>query len=319
MSCNPYIYLYLQLKVYASTQKGHLAHLKYKGHSCVNDVTVATLFISAAVLIVALTNIVVIMVAPKLYQTVKSHVERDNQWYSFFWAAGFIASLCNLAVVSCEVVVGLGMALGRITVLQKVSHQFIVKVIMICLRIFPYFLHVFLFILSFPCTWRCCRRCRYSKWIQSLALTNLLLFTQIIAMSVLPTILWAFLFQTQTLANIILLIATIFYATALIARLLREIGQLTCSGGCGRDNCYRSLMQLLPILMVALLLAIMVISLYLYIKLIIFEAEPNQLGGFIVSLLPSAILTIIGWFMNEGKCLKQMFQKERPNKKHLTA
>ena len=49
MSCNPYIYLYLQLKVYASTQKGHLAHLKYKGHSCVNDVTVATLLISAAV------------------------------------------------------------------------------------------------------------------------------------------------------------------------------------------------------------------------------------------------------------------------------
>ena len=174
------------------------------------------------------------------------------------------------------------------------------------------------YVLFFPfcctncCCLLCCRCCHdskqlHSKWIQSLALTSLLLFTQLIAMSVLPAILWAFLFPTQTVANITLLTAAIFCATALIALLLR---QLTCSGGCRRGNCYRSLMQLLLILMVALFLAIFIISSYLYIKLIIFKAEPNQIGGFIVSFLPSAILTIIGWFVTKGKFIKQMFPQE---------
>ena len=150
----------------------------------------------------------------------------------------------------------------------------------------------------------------HSKWIQSLALTSLLLFTQLIALSALPTILWVFLFPTQTLANITSPTAAIFCTTALIALLLRNTGQLMCSGGCNRDNCYRSLMQLLPILMVALFLAIITISSYLYIKLITSGVEPNQIGGFIVSFLPSAILTIIGWFVTKSKFIKQMFPQE---------
>ena len=82
-----------------------------------------------------------------------------------------------------------------------------------------------------------------------------------------------------------------------------------CSGGCRRDNCYHGFMQPLPILMVALFLAIMVISCYLYIKLIATGVESNQIG-FIISFLPSAILTIIGWFVTKGKFLKLMFPQE---------
>ena len=69
-------------------------------------------------------------------------------------------------------------------------------------------------------------------------------------------------------------------------------------------------MQPLPILMVALFLAIMVISCYLYIKLFATGVEPTQIGGFIISFLPSAILTIIGWFVTKGKFIKQMFLQE---------
>ena len=69
-------------------------------------------------------------------------------------------------------------------------------------------------------------------------------------------------------------------------------------------------MQLLPILMVVLFLAIMAISSYLYVKLITSGVDPNQIGGFIVTFLPSAILTIIGWFVTKGKFIKQMFPQE---------
>ena len=98
--------------------------------------------------------------------------------------------------------------------------------------------------------------------------------------------------------------------SALIALLLRNTGQLMCSGGCRRDDCYNGFMQPLPISMVALFLATMVISCYLYIKLITSGVEPTQIGGFIVSFLPSAILTIIGWFVTKGKFIKLMFPQE---------
>ena len=270
--------------------------------------------------------IALIIAAPKLYRKITSRVERGNQWYSFFWAASFITSLCNIAVVSCEV-----MILG--IVLQSVSHQFIVKIIMVSLLILLDFLvaiciipksaefpisrlaYILFFPLCCTCCCCCCRRYRdsnqlHSKWIQSLALTSLLLFTQFNAMSALPTILRALLFPTQTLANITLFTAAIFCATALIALLLRNTGQLVCIGGCRRGNCYHGFMQPLPILMVALFLAIMVMSCYLYIKLIATGVESNQIGGFIVSFLPSAILTIIGWFVTKGKFIKQMFPQE---------
>ena len=325
-----YIHIYLQLKVYASTRWSHSADLQYKGYNCEPDVAVTNLLISTLVLTVALTTIALIMAAPKLYQKITSRVERGNQWYSFFWAASFITSLCNLVVVSFEVEVGLIMALGPVP--QSVSHQFMVKVIMVSLLIlldllvaiciipksaeFP--ISSLAYILSFPlcCTCCCCSWCCHdskqlrSKWIQTVALTSLLLFTQLIAMSALPTILRALLFPTQTLASITLFTAAIFCATALIALLLRNTGQLMCSGGCRRDNCYHGFMQPLPILMVALFLAIMVISCYLYIKLITTGVESNQIGGFIVSFLPSAILTIIGWFVTKGKFLKLMFPQE---------
>ena len=316
--------------MYAST-RSHSADLQYKGYNCEPDVTVIKLLIITLVLTVALTTVAVIRVAPKLYQKITSRVaEGGNQWYSFFWAASFITSLCNIVVVSCE---GLGLAFAVTLAPQNMLQWYIIKVIMGCLLIFLDFLVAICiipksaefpipslaYILSFPlcctcccCSWCCCRHSKQlrSKWIQTVALTSLLVFTQIIAMSALPTILLVFLLPTQTLASITSFTAAIFCATALIALLLRNTGQLTCSGGCRRDDCYHGFMQLLPISMVALFLAIMVISCYLYIKLTTSGVEPNQIGGVIVSFLPSAILTIIGWFVTKGKFIKLMFPQE---------
>ena len=120
--------------MYASTHLSHSADLTYKGYNCtpyatapdvpVPDETVTNLLISTVVLTVALTTIALFRVAPKLYRKVTSRVESGNQWYSFFWAASFIASLCNIAVVLSE---GL---LAPVTV----------KAVMICLLILLDFL-----------------------------------------------------------------------------------------------------------------------------------------------------------------------------------
>ena len=94
--------------MYASTQQSHsswtAADFKYQGysHNCDTDWTLVYLLISIAVMTVALTTIALVKAAPKLYQKVASNVERGNQWYSFFWAASFMASLCNIALLSGE-------------------------------------------------------------------------------------------------------------------------------------------------------------------------------------------------------------------------
>ena len=54
------------------------------------------LIISSAVLTVALTTIALIKAVPKFYRKVASHIERGNQWYAFFWAANFMASVYNI-------------------------------------------------------------------------------------------------------------------------------------------------------------------------------------------------------------------------------
>ena len=177
-------------------------------------------------LAVALTTIALIRAAPKFYQKVESNVKRGNQWYSFFWAASFMASLCNFALL-----LGESMGLYRIifyhTLCSNSRNPGImngVKVIMIYLLVpldilvaicipksaeFP--IPYLAYILSYPlcctyccCTCCCCTHCRRSrqlrlKWIQVLALTSLLLFTQFVAFSALPTILWAFVLPIQTL------------------------------------------------------------------------------------------------------------------------
>ena len=100
-------------------------------------------------------------------------------------------------------------------------------------------------------------------------------------------ILWAFVFPVQTLSVIAFFAVAIFCITALIAVLIRNIGQLTFSR---RGNSYSSFMQLL---MVILSVAIVISTSFVYIKFIASGIKTHQVGGFIVSFLPSAILTII--------------------------
>ena len=266
------------------------------------------------------------MVAPKFYQKLTSNVEKgNNQWYSFFWAASIMASVCIIAVLLCEIlavavtdtptVIRLYMYNIRIMVIIKLTMVglLIPLDILVACYIFKsekegFPVPMLVYILSFPlcCTCSCVEQIR-SKWIQSLALSSLLLFIQLVALSALPTIMWGFVFPVQGLAVITFFAAAIFCMTALIALLIRNIGQVKCSGTC-RDN--QNLMQLLLLPVAILFLAVVILTIYIYITYITSGVTTNQVGGLLVSLLPSAILTIIGWFVTKGKFLKQLFPQE---------
>ena len=80
---------------------------------------------------VALTTIALVKAAPKLYQKVASNVEKGNQWYSFFWAASFMASLCNIALLFGE----LGLVSLANSIENEDCHNVIIFAIMYCIKI----------------------------------------------------------------------------------------------------------------------------------------------------------------------------------------
>ena len=303
--------------MYASTQQRRSSwtatDLKYKGYSCESTSNLAHLLVSISILTVALTTIALIKAAPKLYQTVASHVERSNLWYSFFWAASLITSLYN----SFSIYAMPG------TLPLVFQDRFYAGIIIICSLILLDILIVICIpkdtevpfpSIAYCCTCCCCCCCcskqLHSKWIQTLALSSLLLFTQTVALSALPTILWAFVFPIETLAVITSFSAATFCVTALLAVLVRNIEQLTCNQRKFRNKCYSSSMQLLLIPIVILFLAIVILTSYIYLKFITSGIETNQVGGFIASFLPSALLTIIGWFVTKGKFFKQTLSQQ---------
>ena len=244
--------------MYASTQWSHsfwtAADFKYQGYgnNCGSDRTLEGFLIGISVLAVVLTTIVLIRAAPKLYQKIALNVKRGNQWYSFFWAASFMASLCNFALLAVEFM-GLQLFFDHNICSNPQNSQVMlfVKAMIIYLLIpldiliaicipkseeFP--IPSIVYILSYPicCTFCCCRCCCCTcchhsrklrlKWIQALALTSLLFFTQFVAFSALPTLLWAFVFPVQTLAAVTFLAAAIFCLTALIAVLIKTLDNL---------------------------------------------------------------------------------------------
>ena len=283
-----------------------------------------SLLVSIAVLTVALTTAVLIKMAPKVYQNVASQCHNSVS-YSFFWAASFVASVCNIALLLYEmpvvnfyiyVYLGYGIIL-YIKIAMMILLLLLDILVTICIpksTEFP--VPKLAYVLSFPlccscCCFICCvcsrhSRQLYSKWIQTLALTSLFIFAQFIALSALPTVIWAFVFPIQTLAVIAFFVAALFCMTALIALLLRNIGQVACSRRCLGSW---SIMQLLLIPMVLLFLAVVILSFYLYLQCTS-GIKTNQVGGFIASFLPSAILTIIGWFVTKGNVFKQMLPQE---------
>ena len=254
------------------------------------------------VLTVTLTTITLVAAAPQFYSKLASHIERGNQWYAFFWATSFIALVCSIALLVCELMNIAGQFLWYIYI--KVVMMCLVilldTVVVICIPKNPEFpIPSIAYLLSFPLGC-CCSKQLQSKLTQTVAMISILSFAQFVSVSVVPTILWAFVFPVQTISVITLFATTIFCVIAFIALLLRNSGQFKCSKKCSLPNKWSSV-QLLLKLMVLLFLAVVILSSYVYIKFITSAMEINQIGGFIASFLPSAILTIVGWFVTKYK------------------
>ena len=306
----------LQLKVYARAltiyESWSAQDYQYKGYSAkINDGTPIILYIYLA--LITLTTLLLVYLVPEWYRKTTARMEKGNQWYSFFWALSFVATLCNTAVIACEIYV--------VLVVPQPFNTAFQNYLLICIPLLGIIILLDLIIAgiiqkdpAFPipktltlfCTCCCCCSVTSrSKLAQTLALWNLLVFIHSVTMSVLPTLLWMFVLPVQMLAVTALLVTTFFFTTTLIAFIINNTPLLskrnTCRESCRFfHTCMETCRVILPVVGVGLFLALVIPASVFYIKLINTGVNPSNVSNFIASFIPSATLTIIGWFVTKG-------------------
>ena len=258
--------------------------------------------------LIGLTMLLFIYLVPEWYRKATARMEKGNQWYLFFWALSFVATLSNIAVIAC--------------VFYPVEFNIIVIPLLFVIDLiiagrirkdpaFPIPNALTIFCTCCCCCWSVTSR---SKLAQTLALWNLLMFIHFATISAVPTLLWMFVLPVQMLAVTALLVATVFFATTLTAFVIKNTPMLHRRNTC-RENCR----VFLPVVGVGMFLALVIPASAFYIKLINTGVDPNNPGNFIVSFFPSATLTIIGWFVTKGKLFDKLFNPPDESDQNISA
>ena len=144
---------------------------------------------------------------------------------------------------------------------------------------------------------RCCGRSTHSKIVQTIVLWNILLFIHFIAMTTIPIGTFLLLAPARTF----LVLAT--FATFLISVLIVITHILEFVDSQRRNCMYRSIQLTVTIT----LLALVIVVLITYTRALLIGANTQGLYGIIWSILPSSILSLVGWYMK-----RRFFQQQEP-------
>ena len=324
MQYNYVNFIPLQLKVYARAfnvrESWSQQDYQYKGYSIgvYGVLSFNVVLYSIYLIVFVLITMLLVRLVPEWYRKATARVERGDQWYSYFWALSFVATLCNAAVITCEI---------SNAAFPPYFYSFRILISVVPLLAITVFFDLLFagcirkdptFPISRPLTFLCtCCRCSVtsqSKRAQTLALWNFLLLIHFATISVVPTLLWMLVLPFLILAVTALLVTTIVFATALIAFVIKNTPMLRRRNTC-RENCR----VFLPVVGVGLFLVLVVLASGVYISLINTGVDPNSLGKFIAYFLPSAILTVVGWFVTKGKLFNKLFQPPGESNRNTSA
>ena len=141
----------------------------------------------------------------------------------------------------------------------------------------------------------CCCRSRHSKIIQTLVLWNILLFIHFTAMTTIPIGIFLLLAPART----ILVLATFFTLLLSIPVVITHILEFINSRRRNTDNqsavfCAYQCIQLTAIIT---LMVLVITVLLIYAQMLLKGANTQGAYGIIWSILPSFILSLVGWYM----------------------
>ena len=145
----------------------------------------------------------------------------------------------------------------------------------------------------------CCLSCfscsctsKDSKIIQTFVLWNILLFVHFLAMTIIPTVIFLLLSPARTIAVFTASVTLFLSILILISHNLEFINSQRTTTG----RSYR-VYQCFQLLAVISLLALVIVVLITYTILLMKGANTQGFYGIIWSILPSFLLSLVGWYM----------------------
>ena len=142
-----------------------------------------------------------------------------------------------------------------------------------------------LFCCCFCC---CCPRNLKSKVVQTLALWGIMVVVQHITACLIPLCFTIILHPAEVLSVLALIASTLFCTIIFVAHLLhlrQVVGHLQKTAFC------------IQMLAIVCFIGLAIVSIVVYLQFLRDGVEFNGLGGFLGSLVPSIILSAVGWYV----------------------
>ena len=141
----------------------------------------------------------------------------------------------------------------------------------------------------------CCCRSTHSKIIQTIVLWNTLLFIHFIAMTTIPIGTFLLLVPARTFLVLATFITFLFLITVVITHILEFVNsRRRNTANQSPSFCIFQCIQL-PATVALLLLVVTVLTIYAW--LLLMGADTRGAYGIVWSVLPSFILSLVGWYM----------------------
>ena len=264
-----------------------------------------------------LAFMLVLKFAPGYYQVLAEKMHHNLTMYSIYWGSVFIITLSNASFIPINILFGGSSAnilfiifykssFKELSLMDRLTFVVVISVVLLSLAVAMWIAcktsrqnsirmpipTVVVNTCCFCCI--CDNRNIKSIAIQIIVLWNVLFFVHAVVTSTIPLCFHIILHPSNTLSMLSLIFSTFFFFIILAAHLF-HLGQ-------------SSVWKLCSNIFVTLLFSgIVAIFILVYIVCLYYGVQTKGIGGFLFSLLPSAFLSVFGWF------IKRKFLKTAEN------
>ena len=148
------------------------------------------------------------------------------------------------------------------------------------------------------CCFGCCCRSNNSKIIQTFVLWNILLFVHFVTMTTIPIVVFIFLAPAKTIAVLATFITFILITLIVIAHVLEFVNSRRRIRG-NQPSQFCCMHQCIQLTVIVAISALVIVVLVVYHTVLVNGTDIHRSGvyGIVWSLLPSFILSLVGWYM----------------------
>lgn len=282
----------------------------------------------------ALITAVLWGISPEMYKEVGRKCLRYKAWSSFFWGAAVVACLWNLTVLIGEPILLLNYwvyhrewnHVHKWAVIYGITRIVEIPIFIIAdLIAASYIVYRIGRDVTFPLpalftdTLNLSSHFRRqyqkygqhkSKFLRMIALWSLLISLHLATIGALPTVLWVFVFPIQMMWILFLMVSSTFMLVLFMGTLFsifpitgaNKIFSITLLKEENTEHTHliqsrRFQKVFLQLFIAPLLIANVALLVVLYLNLLTTEINTSSAAGVLASFLPSAMLTVVGWYV----------------------